>query len=185
MELCTKTVAAWFRFVTFIVFLEECMCVAVGKKENVYMSWLGNVIRVKTQEKCEMKSGFPGYDGNWSLTSAWKLTLDAYETSHDKWWDITKMHNRWVRAGVKTYVNSSTKIGLRLFKPDHGTGHWYRQRHFSSEVEELIYLGTLFGSGDKSATEPSGINFYLPQCFARAAEIALSNEVTGGGGQQA
>jgi len=144
---------------------------------------LSNVIRKNSQQKRDKKSGIAGYDGNRSLTSACRISPDADESSHDKWWDITETHNRWVRVGVKTYENSSTYIGLRLFKPDFENGHWYRQSHFSFKLEEMTCFATLLGFGDESATEASGINVHYPRKFARAIEIALSNGVTCGGGK--
>ena len=147
------------------------------------MSWLSNVIRKNSQQTRDKKSGIAGYDGIRLLTSAWRISLDADESSHDKWWDITKTHNRWVRVGVKTYENSSTYIGLRLFKPDFGNGHWYRQSHFSFKLDEMTCCATLLGFGDESATEASGLNVHYPQEFARAIEIALSNGVICGGGR--
>ena len=147
------------------------------------MSWLSNVIRKNSQQKRDKKPSFAGYDGNRSLTSAWRILPDADETNHDKWWDFTKTHNRWVRVVVKTYENSSTYIGLRLFKLDFENGHCYRHSHFSFKLEELTSFETLLGFGDESATEASAINVHYPQKIARAIEIALSNGVTCGGGR--
>ena len=85
--------------------------------------------------------------------------------------------------GVKTYENSSTYIGLRLFKLDFENGHWYRQSHFSFKLDELTGFAMLLGFGDESTTEASGINVHYPEEFARAIEIALSNGVICGGGR--
>ena len=147
------------------------------------MSWLSNVIRKNSQQKRDKKSGIAGYVGNRSLTSAWRTSPDADESSHDKCWDITKTHNRWVRMGVKTYENSSTYIGLRFLKPDFENGHWYRQSHFCFKLDKSTCFATLLGFGDESATEASGINVHYPQELARGIEIALSNVVTCGRGR--
>ena len=147
------------------------------------MSWLSNVNRKNSQQKRDNKSAFASCDGNRSLTSAWRISPDADESSHDKWWDITKTHNRWVRVGVNTHENSSTYIGLQLFKPDFENSHWYRQIHLSFKLEELTCFATLLGFGDESTTDALGINVHYPQEFARAIEIALSNGVTCGGGR--
>ena len=147
------------------------------------MSWLSKVIHKNSQQKRDKKSGFAGYDGNRSLTSAWRISLDADESSHDKWWGITKTQNRWFRVGVKTYEYSSTYIGLRFLKPDIENDHWYRQSHFSFKLDEMTCFATLLSFGDESAAEASGLNVHYPQEFARAIEIALSNGVTCGGGR--
>ena len=78
------------------------------------MSWLCCVTCIKSKQKLEKKSSIPVYFVNRS--SWWKKTPDADKTHHDKWWDITEAHNRWVRLDVKTYEISSTKIGLRFYK---------------------------------------------------------------------
>ena len=147
------------------------------------MSWLSNVIRNNSQQTRDKKSSIAGYDGNRSLTSAWRISPDADKSSHYKWWDITKTHNQWVRVGVETYENSSTYIGLRLFKPDFENGYWYRQSHLSFKLDEFPCFATLLGFGDESATEASGINVHYPEEFARAIEIALNNGVTCGRGR--
>ena len=156
------------------------MCLLLFNKN---MSWLSNVIRKNSQKKRDKKTSYAGYDGNRSLTPAWRILPDADESSHDNCWDITKTHNQWVPVGVKTYENSSTYIGRRLFKPDFENGHWYRQSHFFFKLEELTCFATLLGFADQSAIEASGMNVHYPQDFARAIEVALSNGITCGGGR--
>ena len=124
------------------------------------MNWLNSVVRKRSQKKT---LGFVGNDVK-SVVSSWRISPEQDESSHDKWWDIAKSHNRWVRIGVKCYPNNlssemstATYIGLRLFKPDFQSGQWQRQGHFSFTVEELTAL--------KSATT---------QEFNRAMEEALT-----------
>lgn len=136
------------------------------------MNWLSTVLR---KQKRERKSGFSGAD-NKNLTSSWKISPEADESTHDKWWDISKSHNRWVRLGIKTYDNAnspSTYIGLRLFKPDFESGQWNRQSHFSFTVDELTCLATCLGLGDKSAVEAAGLSQNVPQEFNRYLENVL------------
>ena len=138
------------------------------------MNWLSTVIR---KQKRERKSGFSGTD-NKGLVSSWKKSPEADESTHDKWWDISKSHNRWVRKGIKTNDNASssgpsTYNGLRLFKPDFDSGQWNRQSHFSFTIDELTCFGTCLGLGDKAAVEVAGLGQNVPQEFNRFLESAL------------
>ena len=140
------------------------------------MNWLNSVVRKRSQKTL----GFVGNDVK-SVVSSWRISPEQDESSHDKWWDIAKSHNRWVRIGVKCYPNnlssemsSATYIGLRLFKPDFQSGQWQRQGHFSFTVEELTAFVALLGLGDKAALGSSGVKSATTQEFNRAMEKALT-----------
>ena len=141
------------------------------------MNWLNSVVRKRSQKKT---LGIVGNDAK-SVVSSWRISPEQDESSHDKWWDIAKSHNRWVRIGVKCYPNNlssemstATYIGLRLFKPDFQSGQWQRQGHFSFTVEELTAFVALLGLGDKAALESSGVKSATTQEFNRAMEEALT-----------
>ena len=106
------------------------------------MNWLNSVVRKRSQKKT---LGIVGNDAK-TVVSSWRISPEQDESSHDKWWDIAKSHNRWVRIGVKCYPNNlssemstATYIGLRLFKPDFQSDQWQRQGHFSFTVEEIQF----------------------------------------------
>ena len=110
------------------------------------------------------------------MSSSWRISPEMDESSHDKWWDLTKSHIRWIRVGIKTYDNSSTYVGLRLFKPDFQTGEWHRQSHFSFTIEELTAFVALMGFGEKNAAEAAGIRIGSQQEFNKAIEASILGE---------
>ena len=141
------------------------------------MNWLNSVVRKSSKKKT---LGIVGNDAK-SVVSSWRISPEQDESSHDKWWDIAKSHNRWVRIGVKCYPNNlssemstATYIGLPLFKPDFQSDQWQRQGHFSFTVEELIAFVALLGLGDKAVLESSGVKSVTTQEFNRAVEEALT-----------
>ena len=148
-------------------------------KTNLNMSWLTSVIRKRAKRKREERPILPGWEHERPLFSTWKTSPGTDKTSHSKWWDISKSHNRWIRVAVQSYENSSKHIDLRLLKPEFESGHWHRRNHSSVTIEKLTGLTTLLGFSDKATTVAAGMwNNYLQE-FNLAIEAALNNGVNG------